>query len=521
MCLELREGRPCSIFGACGMISPDVVNKGCVDVCSQGGMEVPAAESVQPDIRIAKGFGTKPYNQIRISVLSSSPTPPISGFFDYSAQFVYKWPQFYLHTAMKSVRPGAKTTLNIGTDVVVQLPVQGAGVAGILIADPCVVSSAGKQYIGCSFGDRFQTLLRTPALINLFAGSDEIDFWSISGDNFYDRTGAITSDVFNRISLEAKSKVFASVPGNHDYWVLGSPEVGSAQDQCGNGFMQYYGQDVQASEKVHEGSSAAPYDFGVHPEVDQVPLNSSVALGCKLPSITNFLWYNQIGNVGMIGQSGAYTLKETMPFMTEACLWAEKQEGLEVIVLFGHWDDPGLGALPEMAMPKWYTEMAVLPGCSEFDNRGMLKFVMGHTHCNDPHPHGKVGAGFRVAGFGMEGCGNYGVPIIDSTSGRIRFWYFDTSTDELYNEVTSCVQQSGWRQCTHLAVLWLDQALNPAPHPLPGNCPTPPDNAGCCTDCNANHYCPGNGGCYAASQPGCPGGYCPAPTNATTQVVVV
>merc|ERR1712060_304518 len=84
----------------------------------------------------------------------------------------------------------------------------------------------------------------------------------------------------------------------------------------------------------------------------------------------------------------------------------------------------------------------------------------GHTHCNTPHPYG-TGAGFRVAGFGMtdNGCADFGVPIVDSTGGRLRFWYFDTSNDEAYEAVLACVQKTGWRQCTRLATLWLDEPL--------------------------------------------------------------
>ena len=30
----------------------------------------------------------------------------------------------------------------------------------------------------------------------------------------------------------------------------------------------------------------------------------------------------------------------------------------------------------------------------------------------------------------MNGCGNYGVPVLDTTDGRVRVWYFDIfSTD--------------------------------------------------------------------------------------------
>ena len=73
-----------------------------------------------------------------------------------------------------------------------------------------------------------------------------------------------------------------------------------------------------------------------------------------------------------------------------------------------------------MGTPAVFRRVAAMPGC----DRGTLRYAMGHTHCNMPHPHGYNGTGFMVAGQGMEGCGNYGVPIIDSTEGRLRMWYF-------------------------------------------------------------------------------------------------
>jgi len=130
-------------------------------------------------------------------------------------------------------------------------------------------------------------------------------------------------------------------------------------------------------------------------------------------------------------------------------------------VLIGHWDIREMGAKRWMAMPQWYHEMTALPGCAELHELGRLKYFTGHTHCNNPLP-GNNGAGFRVAGFGMDGCGNYGVPILDTTSDRARIWYFDTSTDYLFGEVIACVQRKGWRHCTNMATLWLDQPLGSA-----------------------------------------------------------
>ena len=107
---------------------------------------------------------------------------------------------------------------------------------------------------------------------------------------------------------------------------------------------------------------------------------------------------------------------------------------------------------------------------------------MGHTHCNIPHPHGHNDVGFMVAGQGMSGCGNYGIPLLDTTEERIRMWYFPVvepkrfdralahrrdwpelevweEVDDKYDAVMGCLKKSSWRNCTHLAVLWLDQKL--------------------------------------------------------------
>eukprot|EP00928_Gymnodinium_smaydae_P031844 TRINITY_DN23243_c0_g1_i2.p1 TRINITY_DN23243_c0_g1~~TRINITY_DN23243_c0_g1_i2.p1 ORF type:complete len:310 (-),score=48.76 TRINITY_DN23243_c0_g1_i2:442-1305(-) len=243
------------------------------------------AEAGTLDLRVTKGFGTKAYDQIRVSVISSTVEPPVQGFFDYSAPFRYRWTQNNLHTAMKTASPGAATTfeLGLGSPVNVRLPRQGEGVAGVLIADPCTDS----RWLNCAFREKFQTQIRTPALLSAFVGDNATDFWGIYGDNFYDRTGDISADVFSRISPAAKAKLFTTVAGNHDFWVHGSPPGDSALDQCGNGHMQYYAQDSKAAETLLQGASAAPFNFSIDPAMS--------AGKCSLPSIDNFFWYNQIG----------------------------------------------------------------------------------------------------------------------------------------------------------------------------------------------------------------------------------
>mmetsp|Transcript_78622 Transcript_78622/g.230714 ORF Transcript_78622/g.230714 Transcript_78622/m.230714 type:complete len:505 (+) Transcript_78622:55-1569(+) len=460
VCRELLNGLPCEHFGACHVVNASAAQRRCADFCgspvaTERDEVVPTRRlASSPDVRVVRGFGTKGYDQIRISVVSQEADPPMDGFFDYSAQFKYRWTDNFLHSAMKSAIPGKVTSFPLGPGLSVRLPRQGDGTAGVLIGDPCMSAGSIIGWIGCMYGGRFNTYERTVSLLNAFVPDESTDYWGILGDNFYDRTGDISAEVFSRLSMEAKSKFFITVPGNHDFWIMGSPTVATVADQCANGFMQFYAQDAKAAEAVTAGNTLAPFNFTVDPSDGR-----HFGLGCNLPAMSNMFWYHQIGNVGLVGQSGAHDLEEAQPFMVEACAWLAQQPGLQVAVLVGHWDNQLLGVSTDMGMPHWYHKMAALPGCSDLDQRGMLKYVMGHTHCNEPHPRGDVGAGFRVGGFGMNGCGNFGIPVLDTTESRVRFWYFDTSSDDSYNAVIKCVGQKGWRQCLDLATTWLDQPI--------------------------------------------------------------
>ena len=107
-------------------------------------------------------------------------------------------------------------------------------------------------------------------------------FWS--SDNFYDRTGETTKKIFGQLSLATKAKPLLTVAGNHDYWVLGGPGVGTTEDQFANGHMQYYGQDTKASEGVSPastGAAATPLNFSSDPHAGHV------ILGGNLPAIEN------------------------------------------------------------------------------------------------------------------------------------------------------------------------------------------------------------------------------------------
>lgn len=114
-----------------------------------------------------------------------------------------------------------EVSVNNGPPLSVQLPPLGGGVAGVLIADPCVDDASITSHVACFYGKMFKTAERLPILLNTFVGnhSSSMDFWSILGDNFYDRTGEATKKIFSKISLQTKAKPLVTVPGNHDYWV--------------------------------------------------------------------------------------------------------------------------------------------------------------------------------------------------------------------------------------------------------------------------------------------------------------
>jgi len=43
--------------------------------------------------------------------------------------------------------------------------------------------------------------------------SDEMDFWSVLGDNWYDQDGSLSDEIFGQFSLQTKSKLFLTTPG--------------------------------------------------------------------------------------------------------------------------------------------------------------------------------------------------------------------------------------------------------------------------------------------------------------------
>ena len=290
VCRTLADlgGSNCASMRACHLLND--TRNGCAGACQHMVETEKKSTPLSPvQLRVAKGFGTKEYGTLRISVISPAGSPPSTGASDYCGTFRYKWTHNQLCSSIVNVTtPGATMNYTVaGTTTQISLPAQGAGVAGVLIADPCV----GHSIVPCTYGKSFKTTTRTPALLNAFVGRDS-DYWAILGDNFYDRDGDVTATVYNELSLETLSRVHISVPGNHDYWVLSNPLVASKFDQFGNGHFQWYAQDTRAAATLGPGDASPPFNYSIDPG------KGHLLFGGNLPAIDNSFFYNQIGNVG-------------------------------------------------------------------------------------------------------------------------------------------------------------------------------------------------------------------------------
>ena len=407
------------------------------------------------DLRVTPGLGTKGYGKARISVITNStdPLPDSEGFFEYKNKFQYRWTNKFLHSSLRNLSTGKPQTFSInGTTVTINYPAEHEGTRGIIIADPCFHGA----YMGCSYGGRFQTFSRMTELLNSAAPS--IDYWMILGDNFYDRYGNLSTFWYDQLTIDVKSKIFATVAGNHDYWSIGSPLAAESEDQFGNGHMQFYSMDSVASvsPKIGVGEEAVPgnfFDFSRDPDK---------ATGKeRMAGLENFFSYFKIGNAGFILYSGGYTYDDTKPYFSEGCKFLKESQP-EVAFIVGHWNDYEgiLGCTTKMTVPAVYEEIRSMDGCAQLDKTQSLKYIMGHTHCNKVT---EKDTGFMVAGQGMEGCGNFGVPYVDTRNGRVEIVYFnvqDLTGVDKYETIVNCFKTKGGPEnCKELGTVWLNHTL--------------------------------------------------------------
>jgi len=456
-----------------------------VVICQSGKSE---GACPKMDLRVAKGMNDRGYEKIRVSVITTKETEPDCDFsdadFQYNEKFfgpagsgihdpqkgplLNKMSEMTLRTTIKTVVPGGMCALDMGGEqIIVKTPAKGGRSRGLLFADPCI----RQVHPGppCKFGEQYKIKEHFSKAINALVGSDEIDFWGIIGDNFYDATGQINVEFWAELSLEAKAKPFITVPGNHDFWNAGYPEGGGGYagvDHFGYGWMQYFGQDVVGSSLVN----ATPYNLPKSKSDHSWPAPAAKVPGTNpsrpvalplsgIPLEENFVFWHQIGNVASFGYSGAHATGPNPatnhgridPYVEKFCKWVGESDDIVSWMLFGHWNGPNLGCMNGMDTPNVYKVLMSKSGCAK--KKGL--FFDGHDHCNRITAHNCAEAnakgcsdplpvGFMIGASGMDGeVGNcqrnpdsaQGFVVVDSMAKDIAVDYYDMGK---FDQLSGC-----------------------------------------------------------------------------------
>ena len=113
---------------------------------------------------------------------------------------------------------------------------------------------------------------------------------SIHPPQFYDRDGHLAQSWFDQLTLRTKSKLFATVAGNHDYWGFGDSIVALDKDQFGNGNVQFYGMDSAASMAVVNSSVPGQFmDLSIDPDAPKVRVGANVTAQMLTTAIHTFV----------------------------------------------------------------------------------------------------------------------------------------------------------------------------------------------------------------------------------------
>jgi hypothetical protein len=395
-------------------------------------------------IRVTKGMGSKGYDAMRLSLIRYSGSAPSASSADlewtYKEPFKYRWTGNNISTALVNVTPGAAQDFILdGNKINVKIPKRTDGSIGILIGDPCIQSPWNNA---CSNGENYRNKQVLNSVLNGMAIHDELDYWVLMGDLFYDNIGDKTHDFFKGLSLEASSKPAGAVMGNHDFWICGSPDCAAKGDSFANGHMQWYAQDTYASLK----NDSEPFDFSVNPDSQ------------KKTAIENTIWYNMVGNVATLGFSNAFSWDESKSYFEAACQWVEAEQPA-LVIMIGHWHGSGMGCPTGMDTDHVYDSIQTLPGCDKLG--GKLKYFEGHTHTNQIL---KKDTGFLLGSFGFDGGGNQlGLPILDTRNGMVKLNYFELGNNgqksENFDEILGCISAKGYSACEHYATSWMNQSL--------------------------------------------------------------
>jgi len=379
--------------------------------------------------------------RVRLSVIDGNPKTNYDGFFDYNENFQQKWTNMSLHSTLVPVPYGTTQTFNIaGETVQIQIPNPTEGIEGIMFGDPCV------YHTDFEFPCMDQVDYRLPALVNAISAGQRpgkingIDFWSILGDNFYDRTGHLSSKFMSDVTLQSKTVPLYTVIGNHDYWIMGQPLLRTPWDQYGKGFMQYYGQDTYS---------------GLSDPVNFLNFSAAATLHDDFPQASNFFQYSTLGNVGFIGYSGAYTWEESSQMFADACQ-ALGATSIQWLFVLGHWNAPGDGCPDGMDVPSIVAKLATVPGCDQFASR--TRGFFGHQHCNKVVQQDSL---YMIGGTGfLAECQQAGFVYLATTNNVFTLVLFDFGSDATFNPLITCLNSNPISACTHLGTTWVSATVD-------------------------------------------------------------
>jgi hypothetical protein len=372
-----------------------------------------------------------------LSIIDGDPKGTYNGFFDYNSQFQQKWTNFSLHSVLVPLPFGTTQSFNIaGQTIQVQLPSSTEGIEGIMFGDPCIYHTDFEFPCMDKVGERL------PQLVNAIAAGQRpgkvngIDFWTILGDNFYDRTGHLSSKFMSDVTLKSKTVPLYTVPGNHDFWIMGQPLLRTPFDQYGKGFMQYYGQDTYS---------------GLNDPVNFLNFSRHGAnLHDDFAVASNFFQYSTLGNVGFLGYAGAYSWEESSQMFADACQ-ALAATDIEWLFVLGHWNDPGNGCPDGMDVPGVVAQLATLPGCAQLKTR--TRGFFGHSHCNEIVTPGSL---YKVGGTGfLAECEQAGFLYLSTLNETLTMTLFDFGHDQTFTPLYACLQSNPISACTHLGTNWV------------------------------------------------------------------
>eukprot|EP00760_Papus_ankaliazontas_P012338 PhM_4_TR15255/c1_g1_i3/m.8484 len=464
---EASARRMCESVDMCSSsreASQDYIDK----VKSTRAVTPAAAQQQYNNVRVSLSQGSRnSYNTVRVSVVDDcdekTGVPTIQRsqqFVDFfknasggwAQQFAYRWKNKYLYSALVNVTPGTSTVVSPDAtmNISVHLPAHNDGHRAILVGDPCFAS----KYLPCPFGSALEILPHLSGILNAAmnrtAVGNDIDYWMILGDMFYDRYTNLSDQFYSLLSDDVKSTFFAGTIGNHDFWVMGTGWLATVWDHFGYGYMQYYTMDTWASVHSDNGLFNLKHDPD-HPA-------STFDYHDRIATEDNFFFYHTIGNVAYMGYSGAHKWDTMYPYFQEGCMWLNATQP-KVAILLGHWDKPGLSCDDDMSVPAVHKQLKAMDGCKDLGGR--LKAIMGHTHCNQVKEDGES---WMTAGQGMEGCGNFGLPVVDTHNDRLEVLYYPIADFwhgvKNYDQLHDCVSQHGLSGCKHLATVWYNASLS-------------------------------------------------------------